>query len=114
MKRLLASLLCLAMSVTAKADPITISTMAVQPLELAGPMAWRGGVALAASDPAMGSLRGLVLGRDCEALLAVNEQGQWLAATLRYDGDRLAGIADASLSAMHDGSIRSRPVNASL
>ena len=43
-----------------------------------------------------------MLGPDCEDLLAVSDRGNWLKARLLYEADRLAGIADATLSPILD------------
>ncbi len=108
MKRLAASLLCLAMAGSAQAEPVAISSAPIADFGrissdvVFGPFTWRGGLTLTAEEAAFGGLSGLAIGPSCEPLLAVSDKGSWLEATLTYDGERLSGVAGARLSPMLD------------
>jgi hypothetical protein len=67
-----------------------------------GPFSWRGGLTLTSDAPDFGGFSGLVLDRKCEGLLAVSDRGNWLQASLVYDGATLSGFRDASMAPVRD------------
>lgn len=78
-----------------------------------GKLIYRGGVALASSDPAFGGYSGLLVSEDRMRLLAVSDRGQWLDAAIEYDADgRLAGLTDARKAAVvdKDGVVLAGPI----
>lgn len=109
MRRLLASILCLAMTTAAPAETITISAEPISafdrlaPTRSFGPFTWRGGLTLTSPAPDFGGLSGLVMGNDCEALLAVSDMGHWFQARLDYDGQgQLTGLSSAGLQPLRN------------
>lgn len=68
-----------------------------------GPFTWRGGLTLTSETEDFGGFSGLVLGKDCESLLAVSDRGNWLQATLTYDGAQPSGLTGATMSPILDG-----------
>jgi hypothetical protein len=104
----------MALVTAAHAGPISISAEPIPAFqrlseaETFGPFAWRGGLTLASPDKHFGGLSGLVLGPDCESLVAVSDAGNWLEARLVYDRDRLTGLSGAHLSPMLDS--KGRPL----
>lgn len=110
MRAFAASLLSLAITAAARAEPISVTTTPIPSFERLsstvrfGPFEWRGGLTLASPDADFGGFSGLLLGTDCESLLAVSDAGHWLEATLSYEEGRLAGLAKARLSPLRDSS----------
>lgn len=109
MKRLAAAALLLLAPVTAHGTAFDIAAAPISSFqrffspERFGPFTWRGGLTLTSDKIGFGGLSGLVLGGNCEALLAVSDSGNWVRALLRYDGERLAGIGDAEMRPLLDG-----------
>jgi hypothetical protein len=105
-KRLAAALLLAFSTMAAQAGPVTVSTEPIASFQrLAsqdsfGPFTWRGGLTLTSDDDRFGGFSGLIMGKNCEDLLAVSDRGVWLKARLVYDGETLSGITDAQLAAM--------------
>jgi hypothetical protein len=105
-RRLAAALLLAASAVTARAEPAIINAAPIASFQRYsaedgfGPFTWRGGLTLTSEDERFGGFSGLIMGKDCEDLLAVSDRGVWLKASLRYDGENLSGIGDAQLAAM--------------
>ena len=74
------------------ADPIDIAatrdlpasrfTASSPDARTSAPFDWRGGMTLTSPDDEFGGLSGLVLSDDCEALLAVSDEGRWFTAAL--------------------------------
>lgn len=108
MRRLAASLLCLAVTAAATAGPIDVASEPItrfERLSLAtqfGPFTWRGGLTLTAGDETFGGWSGLAVGADCERLLAISDKGSWLEASLSYTDGALSGLSRAVLSPMLD------------
>ncbi len=109
MRRLLASILCLAMTTAAPAETITISAEPIPEFqrlaatEAFGPFTWRGGLTLTSPAADFGGLSGLVIGKGCEELLAVSDMGHWLQARLQYDDKgRLSGMSSAGLQPLRN------------
>ena len=67
-----------------------------------GALSWRGGLTLTSEAAAFGGFSGLLLGRDCEDMLAVSDRGNWLQARLLYEDGRLSGIDGAVISPILD------------
>ncbi|MFN4142095.1 esterase-like activity of phytase family protein [Aestuariivirga sp.] len=103
-----ALLLLLALAPQAAAEPVTIlaepvpSFARLSSAESFGPFAWRGGLTLSSPEERFGGLSGLVLGPDCEELLAVSDRGNWLSGRLSYEGGRLSGFAAAEMTPVLD------------
>jgi hypothetical protein len=71
-------------------------------LDRVGRLAWRGGLAVSASDPRVGGLSGLVVDEGGQ-LVAVTDDGHWLTARVRLDGHgRLADLGEARLLPIRD------------
>lgn len=64
----------------------------------AGALAYLGGLRLDSDVPDFGGFSGLHISADGDRLTAVSDLGQLLEARILYSGERLAGIADASLA----------------
>jgi hypothetical protein len=62
-----------------------------------GPLEFRGGLVLTSPSRHFGGLSGLVMEADGRGLLAVSDQGAWLAADIDYDGERPARLANARM-----------------
>jgi hypothetical protein len=84
------------------AEPIDSFQRLLSPTEF-GPFSWRGGLTLTSETEDFGGFSGLVLGKDCESLLAVSDRGNWLQATLTYDGAKPGGLTNAVMSPILDG-----------
>ncbi len=63
-----------------------------------GALTFRGGLVLTSTHRSFGGLSGLSISADGTRLLAVTDKAYWLRATLRYRGDRPAGIVDAEMA----------------
>lgn len=87
--------------ITVTAEPIDYFQRLLWTTEF-GPFSWRGGLTLTSDVPDFGGFSGLVLGKDCESLLAVSDRGNWLEATLTFDGAKPAGLSDAAMSPILD------------
>jgi len=88
---------------------ITLTAQDV-PLSLADPtlmkvgrLRFLGGLALASADPDFGGLSGLMILADDQRLVGVTDQGHKFTCRLIFEGDRLRGVADASLEPLLDG-----------
>ena len=64
----------------------------------AGGLAYLGGLRLDSDVRDFGGISGLHVSTDGDRLTAVSDSGRLLEARLLYSGERLAGIADASLT----------------
>ena len=67
-----------------------------------GPFTWRGGLTLVSDAKDFGGFSGLVLGKDCEELIAVSDRGNWLSAKLSYGSEGLSGFSDAEMAPIRD------------
>ena len=105
---LLAFFSCSLSSDSVFAEPIAITASPVTTFQNLsstsefGPFSWRGGLSLSSTERKFGGFSGLIIGNNCEDLLAVSDAGRWFKATLNYDGAMLAGIATAELAPMLD------------
>lgn len=101
-----AALLLAAGAVLARAEPVTVTAEPIASFQRHasqdsfGPFIWRGGLTLTSEDARFGGFSGLVMGKDCEDLLAVSDRGVWLRARIGYDGENLSDIGGAELAAM--------------
>jgi hypothetical protein len=108
LRRLLAGIGLLVLASGAEAGPISVNSEPIGFLQRFsssgdfGALAWRGGLTLTSDDKNFGGFSGLVLGPDCEDMLAVSDRGNWLQAKLLYEGDRPAGIGDAVMAPIRD------------
>lgn len=108
MRRLLAGIGLLVLASGAEAGPISVNSEPIGFFQRFsssgdfGALAWRGGLTLTSDDKNFGGFSGLVLGPDCEDMLAVSDRGNWLQAKLLYEGDRPAGIDDAVMAPIRD------------
>ena len=72
---------------------------------IVGRLEWRGGLALAGSHRRFGGWSGMLVEDGGRRLVLVSDIGDWLPATLAYDGaGRLAGVSDATLGRLQDES----------
>lgn len=63
-----------------------------------GALSFRGALDISARDSRFGGLSGLVIAPDGERLVAVTDEGNWVAASLSYDERGwLAGVADGEI-----------------
>lgn len=72
-----------------------------------GALLYRGGLEITSPDARFGGWSGLLVSADGSRMLSQSDEGHWLRATLRYDGNgNLSGIADGQLADMQaqDGS----------
>jgi hypothetical protein len=106
---LLAVLLLLAPLPAAAQDAIALrsSALTLNPEDKAettvGRLRWRGGFEVSSEAAGFGGLSDLELAADGRRLLAVSDEGRWLAASLTYDAaGALSGVAEASLGPLHD------------
>jgi hypothetical protein len=108
LRRLLAGLSLLVLATAAGAEPVVVTSETIssfQRLSYAdafGPFTFLGGLTLTSGTENFGGFSGLVLGRQCEELLAVSDRGNWLQGRLFYEADRLAGLGDGVLSPIRD------------
>lgn len=98
------ALAVLALAPVALAEPPVVTSAAV-PLDAADPgrnalgkTIFRGGVMLASEDPLFGGWSDLLVAPDGTSLMAVGDQGSWMAVTLQYDSD--GNLATAVVTAM--------------
>jgi hypothetical protein len=71
-----------------------------------GELEFRGGLWLRSTAEEFGGWSGLVLERDGSSLFAVSDAGSWLTADVRYEKDRPAGFARASMGSLFAASGR--------
>jgi hypothetical protein len=108
LRRLLAGIGLLVLATGAEAQPVAVVSEPIGSFKRFsssgdfGSLSWRGGLTLTSDGQDFGGFSGLVLGRNCEDLLAVSDRGNWLQARLLYEGDRPAGIADAVMAPIRD------------
>lgn len=67
-----------------------------------GKLRFLGGLQLSSTDPNFGSLSGLDIAPDGQTLYAIADNGYWFAATIAWDGNRIAGLAEARLAPILD------------
>jgi len=100
-------LLLALLPVPVAAEPPAISSTAV-PLDPADPKRnalgkaiFRGGIALASEDPRFGGWSDLLVAPDGGSLVAIGDQGGWMAATLQYDSTgNLAAVVVTAMGQM--------------
>ncbi len=115
MRRLIAGMCLLALATAASAEPVAVGVrpiLSFQRMSSAddfGRFSWRGGLTLTSPVASFGGISGLVLGKNCEDMLAVSDRGNWLTARLIYEGARLTGVTNAVMTPMRDS--RGRPLN---
>ena len=63
-----------------------------------GALEFRGGLVLTSHYEHFGGLSALHVAPDGEHFLSLSDKGHWLRGRFVYDGDRLAGIADAEMA----------------
>lgn len=108
MRRLVAGIALLVLATGAEADPVSVATEPIGSFQRLssssdfGAFSWRGGLTLTSEDHDFGGFSGLVLGRNCEDMLAVSDRGNWLQARLVYEKGILSGIADAVMAPIRD------------
>lgn len=108
MRRLAAGIALLVLTTGAEADPVAVASDPIGSFQRFsssdsfGSFAWRGGLTLTSEDRGFGGFSGLVLGGNCEDMLAVSDRGNWLQARLVYEEGILAGIAEAVLAPIRD------------
>jgi hypothetical protein len=72
-----------------------------------GKLEFRGGLHLTSDDPRFGGLSALSVSGDGGRLVAISDQGGWLAAQLAYDErGHLAGVTGARMGVLHSPSGR--------
>lgn len=59
-----------------------------------GELRYLGGLQLESADKRFGGFSGLVLTRKGQRMLTVSDQGWWMSAEVRYDGDRLSSLVN--------------------
>jgi hypothetical protein len=105
----LAGFLLLGFATAVQAKPVTVTAEPIGSFQRFlsntefGPFSWRGGLTLSSSAEDFGGFSGLVLGDDCEDMLAVSDRGNWLQASLSYAGPKLAGLSAARMAPVLDG-----------
>jgi hypothetical protein len=67
-----------------------------------GALTYAGGVELKSTDANFGGLSGLLVDDDGKAFIAMSDRGIWFAGELRFEGDRLAGVAGVQEAPMLD------------
>jgi hypothetical protein len=98
----------LGLATAAGADAITVTSEPIgffQRLSSSGDfgaLSWRGGLTLTSESEAFGGFSGLLLGKDCEDILAVSDRGNWLQARLLYEDGKPSGIEGAVISPILD------------
>ena len=113
MRRLLAGVSLLVLATGADAEPVTVASEPIDSFQRFsssddyGSLTWRGGLTLTSDAAEFGGFSGLVLGKNCEDVLAVSDRGNWLQARLLYEEDILSGMADAVVAPIRDS--RGRP-----
>lgn len=66
-----------------------------------GKLRWRGGLLLTSKEPRFGGWSDLWIAPDGRGLRSISDEGSWLTATLRYDGEgRLIGIAAGTIGSL--------------
>jgi hypothetical protein len=108
LRRLLAGISFLVLATGAGAEPVDVAVEPIASFQRLssssdfGAFDWRGGLTLVSPAEDFGGFSGLVLGKNCEDLLAVSDRGNWLTARLIYEGDTLADFADAAMAPIRD------------
>ena len=108
MRRLLAGIGLLVLATGAEAGPILVEPEPIGNFQRFsssgdfGSLSWRGGLTLISTDKDFGGFSGLVLGPNCEDMLAVSDRGNWLQARLVYEGARPAAIENAVMAPIRD------------
>ena len=67
-----------------------------------GAFTWRGGLTLSSPAENFGGLSGLMVGNNCQDLLAISDRGNWFTAKLSYTDDKLSGLSAPRLERMRD------------
>lgn len=75
-----------------------------------GDLEFRGGLLLTSPSKDFGGWSDLIVEADGNSLFAVSDVGAWLAADIKYDGTRPAGLANARIGPML--SLKGRPLEA--
>jgi hypothetical protein len=83
-----------------RAQPIASFLASDASIRRFGQLEFRGGLALTSPDKAFGGLSSLHVARDGRQFVAVSDRGNWLRGDLRYEGERLVGIANAEMAPM--------------
>ncbi len=108
MRRLVAGIALLVLATGAEADPASVTTEPIGAFRRFsssgefGAFSWRGGLTLTSENRDFGGFSGLVLGANCEDMLAVSDRGNWLQARLVYEEGILAGITQAVMAPIRD------------
>lgn len=108
MRRALAGIFLLVLAGSAGAEPLSVTSETIGGFQRFtsstdfGPFTWRGGLTLVSDAKDFGGFSGLVLGDDCEELLAVSDRGNWLTARLGYEEGRLARFSEAQMAPIRD------------
>jgi len=67
-----------------------------------GALTFRGGLVLSSADRHFGGFSGLRIDRDGRGLLAVSDRGQWLRATIEYQGTAPSALSNAEMAPILD------------
>jgi len=108
LRRLLAGVSLLLLATGAEAEPVNVTSEPIVSFQRFsssgdyGSFTWSGGLTLTSENQDFGGFSGLVLGGNCEDLLAVSDRGNWLQARLLYEEDILSGMADAVVAPIRD------------
>jgi len=65
-----------------------------------GVLEYRGGVALSSTAPSFGGISGMVVSSDGAGILAITDNGMWLAGQIDSEGDRPTGLSSMTASPM--------------
>ncbi|NNE23695.1 MAG: hypothetical protein HKN11_13910 [Rhizobiales bacterium] len=84
-------------AITIDAEPVGFSRISASETSF-GKLSWRGGIVLASSDPRFGGFSGLEISPNGKRIIAVSDQGWWLAADLNHHDEQLIGVSNARMA----------------
>ncbi len=83
--------------------PVPLNRAAPEQMRVGRRLAWRGGIEITFPNTRMGGLSGLLVSADGRELIAVADEGSWLAAAISYDADGfLTGLSDGWTGPLRD------------
>jgi len=86
--------------ITVDAKPISAFGIIASDQRRFGKLEYLGGLGLTSSYPKFGGFSAIRVAPDGEHFVSLTDKGRWLTARIVHEGDRLTGIADATMAPM--------------